>query len=193
MKIFKSLAIITAVVAIAGGGTYALWTDSATITGSTFSAGTMDLKVDANPASGVQQWEDTFSVPAEYFVKDLYPGYPTNPGLASQGKEQNWQIIDIKNAGTTDGKVNIRLQRTSGWNELAGNLTFTVYYAANNVDFVATGISGTLDQFTDSYLLGNLKAGNIASVKIEWTLPSSAGNNVQSDSVTLDAVFDLVQ
>ena len=71
MKIVKSLAIITAVVAIAGGGTYALWSDSASITGNTFSAGTMDIKVDADPDSTKQQWEDTFSVPSDYFVKNF--------------------------------------------------------------------------------------------------------------------------
>jgi len=186
IKIFKSLAIITAVVAIAGGGTYALWTDSASITGNTFSAGTLDIKVDANPASGVQQWEDTFSVPSEYFVKDLYPGFPAH-------SEKNWQVIDIKNVGSVNGTASIQLQRTSNWTDLAGNLKFTVYYAADNVNFVETGISGTLDQYTGTYTMGAINAGSVASVKIVWSVPASAGNEMQGDAVTFNAVFGIQQ
>lgn len=186
-NIFKSLFLIIAVVAVTGGATYSYFSDTATVSGSTFSAGTLDIKVDANPSSSVQQWEDSFAVPSDYFVKDLYPGFPTNG-------EQNWQIIDLKNVGTINGNATIKLNRTSAWNELASQLTFTVLYdEGNNGTFVSTGVSGVLDAFTGTYTIGALDANSITSVKIVWTLPTSAGNNVQGDSVTFDAVFGLTQ
>ncbi|MDD5433725.1 MAG: TasA family protein [Candidatus Pacebacteria bacterium] len=46
-KIIISLAIIGIVGAIAVGGTVAYFTDTETSTGNTFTAGTLDLKVDS--------------------------------------------------------------------------------------------------------------------------------------------------
>ena len=50
MKIFKSLAIITAVVAIAGAGTYAWLSDTASVNNSTFATESLNILIDKNPA-----------------------------------------------------------------------------------------------------------------------------------------------
>jgi predicted ribosomally synthesized peptide with SipW-like signal peptide len=206
MKIFKSLAIITAVVAIAGGGTYALWTDSATITGSTFSAGTMNLKIDKNPVNTGYEWVDNFNIndvtglPTDLF-KNLYPGYPAN-------NEHNWQVIDIMEV---DGQVpnsvaTIKLEKTSGSNELADNLRFRVYFDANNDGFKdgeKTALyDAPLSGYTGVYELGKITGayentgdtvGRMASVKIEWYVPTSAGNDIQGKSLTINTVLGLQQ
>lgn len=181
IRILKSLAIITAVVAIAGGGTYALWNDSAKIIGSTFSAGNQSIKVDANPDSGVQQWEESFTVPAEYYVKNLYPGFPSN-------RERNYQVIDIKNDGDFKGTASFKFERTSAWSDLSNKLIFTVYFEGNEV------AKGTLDELNNQIKsLGTLDAQEANSVRFEWNLPSDVTNEVQGDTIIFDVVFGLEQ
>lgn len=194
-KIVLSLGMIALVATVAVGATRALFSDTATVSGSTFSTGTMDLRIDSNPSPDYYDWSNGFSGVS---FNNLYPGYPTNPG-SGEGKEHNWQVIDIMNVGNLDGNATIQLNRTSDWNPLASNLTFTIYYDGGHTGaFVPTGISGTLDAFTGTYTLGpitgtDVGGGKTASVKIVWTVPASAGNDIQGKSVTIDAVFGLEQ
>ena len=185
IKIFKSLAIITAVVAIAGGGTYALWTDSASITGATFSASTMDLRIDADPSGSVYKWEDNFAAPN--------PFAKVKPGTSGE------QVIDIKNIGDVNGSATIQLVPTA-WSALGDNLIFTIEYDGNHDKSFEHVTSGTLAQFSgNTYPLGEMSGasdggeGKIASVKIKWEVPATAGNNIQGKSVTINTVFGLTQ
>jgi predicted ribosomally synthesized peptide with SipW-like signal peptide len=190
-SIIKSLLVITAVAAVAGGATYAYFSSQATVLGSTFSAGTMDIKVDANPNPDFQQWESSFTVPSDYFVKNLYPGYPAKG-------EHNWQVLDIKNDSTVDGNATIKFDVTSWSTSAMGDdLNFTVYYDGENNGFGdnPTAIaSGSLAEWNHNvYSLGVLSANKIASVKIVWSVPASAGNEIQGASVILDTTFGLDQ
>lgn len=204
MKIFKSLAIITAVVAIAGGGTYALWSDSATITGSTFSAGTMNLMIDRNPIDTQYDWAEGFAITevagASNMLKNLYPGYPAN-------NERNFQVIDIIDVDGTvpNSTATIKFNRTSGTDEMASSLKLRVYFDAENNGFgddLTPLYDAPLSHYTGVYTLGEIdntvetlgnQTGKAASVKIEWYVPTSAGNEIQGDSVTVDTTFGLQQ
>ena len=199
-----------AVVAVVAGGTYALWSDTATITGSTFSAGTMDLKIDRNGDPNLYAWSDGFSInqvlglptgmPAELF-KNLYPGYPAN-------NEHNWQVIDIMDVNGTvpNSEATIKFEITSDTNELADNLRIRVYFDPENNGFTegqAALYDAPLSSYTGVYTLGRITSqvvdnlgglkGKPASVKIEWYVPGSAGDNIQGDSLTINTVFGLQQ
>ncbi|MGW8185536.1 MAG: TasA family protein [Candidatus Moraniibacteriota bacterium] len=211
MKIVKSLSMIAAVVAIAGGGTYALWSDTATIYGSTFSAGTMNLKIDKNPLPNDYTWSDSFNIndvvglPEDMF-KNLYPGYPTNPGEA-EDQERNWQVIDIMDVdGTVPNSVaTIKFEKTSGSVELANNLRLRVYFDAENDGFVDESVlyDAPLSSYTGVYTLGKIESdvatdlggldGKPASIRIEWYVPASAGNDIQGDSLTVNTIIGLQQ
>lgn len=188
-NIVKSLLIVVAVAAIAGGATWAYFSDNATITGNTFSAGTMDLRIDRNPDSQTQDWSNGFTVPYTYLqqlgLTNVAPGGTGN------------QVIDIKNVGTVNGgNVTIKLQRTSAWSDLSGKLKLTVYFDDENDGFVgeAPVVTGTLDEFNGNiYPIGALGSGQIASVNIVWEVPVSAGNEIQGDDVTFDTTFGLEQ
>lgn len=184
------MAVIAAVAVGAVGATRALWTSSVSVTGSTFVATDMKLKIDANPSSSVYQWESGFAAPAG-FATNLYPG--------SHGE----QILDLKNEGTVPGTVSIKLTKAAGQDVLANNLTFHIYYDGNHTkNFVDTGISGTLAAFTGTYPLGPITGmnddgtginGTLASVKIVWSIPASAGDDIKNTWVNVDTEFGLDQ
>ncbi len=84
MKMFKSLITIAAVAAIAVGATGAYFSDSESVTGNTFSAGTLDLQVgESNPT--------TWSFGAD----NIAPGANINADTT------------IANIGTIDGNASI--------------------------------------------------------------------------------------
>lgn len=179
--IFRSFFIIAAVAAIAGVGTYSWFTSQASITGSTFSTGTLDLKVDDNSLGSVQHWVKTFAAPHDYLT-NLKPG------------DDGEQIIDIKNEGTIDG-VNATIQlNATAWSALGDYLIFTISYKAEEAGTWTPVTTGTLAQFQgNTYTLGDLAASKVGNVKIDWLVSTSAGNGVQGQSVIIDTVFGLEQ
>jgi len=207
--IFRSLFVIAAVAAIAGGATFAYFSDTATVAGTTFSAGTMNLDVDRNPIGDAQDWVKSFNVEG-----DTYKTYLTGLGLNPEefyaklgtknlkpGSEGN-QTIDIRKTGNVDGIAKIKFNRTSSADQLRNNLKFTLKYSANNDHYWNTIASGTLAEFEGkTYTLGEITGdkdlsgenGKVATIKIEWSVPTSAGNEIQGDSVVVDAVITLEQ
>lgn len=192
-NILKSLVIVVAVAAVAGGATWSYFSDTAAITGNTFSTGTLDLVIDSNPSSSVYTWSDGFANPVDPFAK-VQPG--------STGS----QILDIKNVGDVDGIATIKFDTTT-WSALGDNLYFTVSYDANHDGTFETAVaSGSLAAWNhNTYTLGAITSsattdgtptaylGKIASVKIDWSVPTSAGNNIQGKSVKIDTVLGLEQ
>lgn len=178
-------------IALAIGGvtaaTVAYFSDTAAITGNTFSSGTMNLRIDSNPLANADYWwSDGFANPYPAF-SNLYPGFTDN------------QVIDIANVGTVDGNATIDLNRTSAWSDLAGVLNFHVYYRGGHIGtWVDTGLNGTIDAFMGPYTLGPITGIDVsgkktASVMIVWSVPTTAGNEIQGDSFTADVVFGLEQ
>lgn len=85
-KIIISLSIIGAVAAIAVGGTIAYFSDTETSTGNTFTAGTLDLKVDG--ADDV--------LPMVWDANNMKPGTVYNAGT-----------VEVLNDGSVSGKVTL--------------------------------------------------------------------------------------
>jgi len=203
MKIVKSLLIVVAVAAVAGGATYAYFSDTATMSGNTFSAGTMAIKIDQNVTGANQDWVDGFNTTEagfkNQFTAEQYAAFLKNTGLSNlYPGATGQQIMDIKNAGTIDGVATIKFDATD-WNALGDNLIFTVYYSNNSTSSTAGTFgnaiaSGTLAQFNHNvYTLENIAAGAQGSVKIVWSVPTSAGNNIQGLHIGLNTTFGLNQ
>ncbi|AKM82864.1 hypothetical protein A2422_02745 [Candidatus Woesebacteria bacterium RIFOXYC1_FULL_31_51] len=207
-KILLSLTMIALVIAGVTTATVAYFSDTASILGTTFSSGTMDLKIDQDPRSATYNWVDGFDISSTDYRTYLdttigigYDNFMAQAGLNNlKPGDTRVQIIDIANDGTINGNATIDLNRTSGWSDLAGVLNFRVYYDGDhNGFFVDTGLNGTVDQFNGPYTLGPMIGESVgemnttASVKIEWSIPTTAGNSIQGDSVTMNAVFGLVQ
>ena len=182
-NILKSLLVVVAVAAVAGGATWSYFTSSATITGSAFTAGTLDLRVDSDPSGTNQIWEKSFAAPAD-FAANLFPG--------ANGE----QILDIKNMGSIDGvNATIQLNVAPGtWSALGDNLVFTISYKGEAGESFTQITTGTLAQFQgNTYTLGDLAHDKVGNVKINWSVPTSARDNVQGKSVTINTVFGLEQ
>jgi len=81
MKILKSVSMIAVVVAVAGGATYAYFSDTETSSGNTITAGTLDLEIGAGA-----------SLPM--VVENAYPGMPATS-----------KVFKVKNAGSINGHL----------------------------------------------------------------------------------------
>lgn len=212
-NIFKSLLVVVAVAAVAGGATYSYFSDTATISGNTFTAGTMDLKIDQNVVGTNYDWVDDFNVStdnvanlgfrtANGWTGENYGGFTdflAQSGMQNlfPGMPEREQIIDIKNVGSiANPMATIDLNRTSGWSDLAGVLNFKVYFKGDHDDanWGDAKLNGTVNDYNKAFDLGTITdEDGIASVKIVWTVPETAGNSIQGDIVTVNAVFGLNQ
>ena len=197
-KILFSISIIAAVAAIVFGITTAFFSDTETSTGNTFSAGTLNLQVgNEDPTT----WS--------YSAPDIKPG------------DEDQEFVSIQNTGSIDGYLHItfanlidddvscngpeaKVDTTCGAGqdgELAENLDILIYIDENsdgNFDLgndvlVYQGkAKGILQGDLFNYPLpsGTLKYDQFV---LERKLDSSVGNEVQTDSVQFDIVFELTQ
>lgn len=210
-KILKSLGIIAAVAAITGGATWAWDLQKEKITGVTFAAGSADLKIDANPLSGSQSWQDGFNASGIFTADKLIPG-----------AELDKQIVNIKNVGDTDGKTSVRLELVSNkendrltpeieagdttggdWGgELAGKMRVKISYKKETDSSWTEKYDYTLAEYAANpsmLSLGDIGHGTAAdenldgvgNVKFEWSIPANAGNTIMTDSVGVNVIFGL--
>jgi spore coat-associated protein N len=178
-KILAGIVVVGILALAIGWGTYSYFSDTETSSGNTFSAGTLDLKVDGK--------DDPLG--AYFSVSDVKPG------------DSGSKDIVLSNAGTLDGKAYIHFKNVEDspgttpesepkpdYGELSKNLKIKV---SNGT---ATVVEGFLSDIkSNSYLLGTIAGGGSLTVTIEWSIPSTVGNEIMGDSVTFDIEFSLVQ
>ena len=194
------------VVAMAVGmGTYAYFSDTETSTGNTFTAGTLDLKVDGMDDPNVETY---------FTITNVKPG------------DSGSQTIQLKNVGTVPepngppwtSKVFITISKTldddvscpepeeevdtscgCGENgELDDYLDIRVrdYYdpsCSDNLRFDETHNLSVWDSMGKTFLNDDMPAGDVNCVVIDWSVDSGVGNIIQSDSVGFNITFTLEQ
>ncbi len=197
-KIFISLLIITAVGGLGFAATRAFFTDRETSTGSTFTVGTMDLAVgDANGSN------------VDPFVIE---------GIGASGDISGSKTWTVRNTGSLPGRVYFKLDNVvnydngcnepealvdttcgtpgAGQGELGNVITAKV--AWDGVEKVnstlATANQGKIGTDWSALTPIILQGGESKTLKMEWaTGQNDYGNEIQSDSLTFDSVFDLEQ
>jgi predicted ribosomally synthesized peptide with SipW-like signal peptide len=87
-NIVRSLLVVVAVAAIAGGATYSYFSDTETSAGNTFTAGTLDLKV-----NGIDD-----PLPIVLNSENMQPGKVYNAGT-----------VEVRNDGSIAGKVTLKI------------------------------------------------------------------------------------
>jgi predicted ribosomally synthesized peptide with SipW-like signal peptide len=186
-KLFLGLITIAVVTGLMVGGALAYFNDTETSSSNTFEAGSLDLKVGG--------YDDPY-VETLFAVTDAVPG--------SDGSRE----VSIANQGTIDGTATIQLNvtidddvdltepelallppDTMADGELDENLRITILVGTSPIvnNQPLSAINGA------TYTLDALPADGSMLVTINWSVPSSTGNIIQSDTCSFNAVFTLTQ
>lgn len=197
-KIIYSMFVIGVVSSIGLMSTRALFSDSKTKAGSAFTIGTLEL--DVKGANGSDQ--------ASVSIDDI--------GLASDlSGERSWVVY---NKGSIPGRLYLKLANLKNLENLCnepesrvdnscddsvlnsgdlGKILDVKFYVDDSEKLVSTLGAGKDSEIEAAWK--NLDAipampGQSVNVKMVWSAdPDSFGNEIQSDSVSFDLVFDLVQ
>ncbi|KKR68564.1 MAG: hypothetical protein UU09_C0006G0011 [Microgenomates group bacterium GW2011_GWA2_40_6] len=194
----KRIILSLALIAVAGtgiiGATRAYFSDTETSTGNSFAAGTLDLNLDGVNTNVVK-----------FSLTNLVPG---DLGTGT------WILY---NAGSINGYVDIHsIARTdndnlcnepeglvdttcgAGEGELSANMNVDLFidvdhdgvFDAEDTTIYTGLLSGIAVNYDQNIALNALATKYIS---LNWGIPSGAGNNIQSDSVSVDMTFELGQ
>jgi len=175
-----------AVLCVGTAGTWAYWTDTATVSGTTLTTGTLDIKLGATAADA---GADSLTSYAALSVTGMVPG-STTAG-----------VITVHNAGSAAFTYTVSSSATSGTTALAAALTTQV-----RVGGTVSG-SGTSETCTGGTLLSDtgtlngavittartLTAGDAETLCLQATLPTSAASSLQGQTVSVQLTFSAVQ
>lgn len=192
-KILISLSIIGVVAAIAIGATTAFFSDVEESEGNTFTAGTLDLEVnDKNPVTN-----------ALIEFSDIKPGDSGSKviKMCNTGTIKGGIVMCIKNLknyenGCTEPEGPPTPDNTcsnpgEGEGELGEYLKVTITWDGcppheETLNSWASGTWKCIDGL-------DLNPGQCRTCTIDWEMPTTTGNIIQSDSATFDLEFTLTQ
>jgi predicted ribosomally synthesized peptide with SipW-like signal peptide len=194
-KVLASVFIISMLAFSLGYGTYSYFSDTETSKGNTFTAGTLDLKVDGKDDPDV----------ATYFeLVDVAPG------------DSGCELIELSNAGSLKGKAwlkivgvadaehgltepELELGDTEPEGELCDNLYIVIWvevggeecvFDDNDIPVVA-GFRSKIEDIVFPIVTINAKGS--VTICFHWEIPSYVGNIIQSDYCAFNIVFGLEQ
>lgn len=187
MKIFKSLAIITAVVAIAGGGTYAFLTN--TKKASNVTMGSMPFEFDATftEDGGTIQ----FLQLADRSLGDVAPGDGDISTLAVDNKSYYNGTLSMKIAIKGNNENSITAQEQGFDNDSSGELCESVKIRVYVPGVSDTGFFSLSDFGTRN--LGTVNAHSAKDYTIEYEVPTTVTNEILTDTCVFDAELVLTQ
>ena len=197
-KVLLSLVIIIAVGSLGFLATRAFFTDTETGTGSEFTVGTLDMEVGA--ANGTE---------VEAFTID---------NIGAEGNISGGHTWTITNSGSLPGRLYFKLDNLvnnengcnepealvdatcdnpgAGQGELGGAITVDVSLdGVKKMDStLATVDQDVIDTAWKALSDVVIPAGGSVTISMNWaTDQADYGNEIQSDSLTFDTIFDLVQ
>lgn len=197
-KIFLSILFMSVIGGVGVAATRAFFSNRETSTGSTFTVGTLDLKVgDADGAN------------VEPFVIS---------GIGASGDISGEKTWTVKNTGTLPGRLYINLRNVvnyeNGCNEPEAKDDTTCGNPGPGEGELGNVVVAKVSLDGSEKVSSNLNEANVAKVGTDWTAldpvvieggsqktiqiawntpQTGYGNEIQSDSLTFDMDFDLVQ
>lgn len=188
------------IIGLVGGGTYAWFSDTESSTGNTLTAGTLDLNINGGNVA-----VNTFD------VGNVAPGASgsANCTLANVGSISGELDVSIAAINNTPGAGGTQYEGGSG--ELGDNAEMALYFDVDESGGATAGDFGLRSDGTlydpsvaldydifNNYVetwdaADNLTAGTSDSFVIDWQVPTTAGNDIQGDSVSFDITFTLQQ
>jgi len=206
-RIILSLVTIVTVAAIATGATVAYFSDTETSNSNTFAAGTLDLKVDNQDDSNI----------VHVTLNNMKPGqtasyqwnWKNNGTIDGKPWMQLTNVVDNDNGLLEPEQVDGDTTDGIGGGELSQYLLMklnapgsTGYAYPNQSECFDSGSKCPLSTWDNYSQIGQspwevwqtIAAGATNDpMVLEFELPSTVGNVVQSDTVTFDLVFHLDQ
>ncbi|MHB1330629.1 MAG: TasA family protein [Minisyncoccota bacterium] len=214
-RIILSLSMLAFAGALIIGGTGAFFSDTETSTGNTFTAGAIDLKIDSsatyngeNVASATWTLKDLDPTSDKFFnFKDIKPG-DEGKNIISLHVENNeaWVCAAVSNLasddnGLTEPEGDVDSTGGVGEGELDDEMLWSIWRDDNNngvqdggeIELTAgTPTNGVLALY-DATTGSPLSPASTTYLGVSWTLPAESGNETQTDSLTGDISFSVVQ
>lgn len=210
-RILLSLVVLVLAGTAAVGATRAYFSDTETSTDNTLASGTLDLKVDDKEDANV----------VHVTLSDMKPGQTAsyNWTLSNSGSLSGKPWVEITNLRNYDNGCNDPEEETPdttcgdpglGDGELGANLLMKLN-APGSVGYVypnhASCVGGNqcplnywnslghIDEVVDGQVWDTIAASSTLAgpMVLEFVVPSTTGNIIQSDSVKFDLVFHLEQ
>ena len=198
-RLLISLLTILVVAGLVGGGAFAYFSDTETSTTNTFTAGTLDLKVDIDQTGNENYVDDpnvNFSTIVSNAASNLKPGdsQTFNIGIQNAGSIAGIptiKLIGIVNDenGLIEPELTLSPADTADTGELGANIDVVLAYNG------AAVWSGKLNDFNVAKFPAatTLAANTEAQWDITMSIATSVGNIIQSDKVSFQVVFGLYQ
>ena len=200
-KILLSLAAVGAAASIAGLGTYATFTDTAsTATDPTISSGTVNIELGAAGADNRLTVGATGLVPGDSLQRRVKLTNAGNQNLASVVLTTTATTSSLLDTDGTDG-LQMKIEKCTGavgWTEsLSAPYTYTCDAAlvGDNSGVRSTVVASRAIVGTNLALsnMSSITAGSTDDMVVTVTLPSTADNDFQNQSSTIDYTFSATQ
>lgn len=198
-KLIISAAILVGVTASGYAASQALFSDTEVATDSTFTVGTLDLDVDGNNGTDFDNFSIT-NIGADGTVNGGKTWVINNTG--SLPGELTFSMADLDNLENGCNEPEALVDAScdtpgSGQGDLGDAITTTVTLDGLQVissDLATANVGAYASQWDTNAGTVVIPAGGSATVVMNWaTDPSAYGNEIQSDSLTFDLAFSLVQ
>jgi len=205
MKTILGLSILGVVLlALVVGGTFAYFSSTATSTGNTFQAGTLNL---VSVISGTALKNSIVVTEQGNGLNDKVEFGLTDPIKPGSSGTITWTLND---SGTVSGDLTMLATTTFGEGaapnepELAADPTNAVGLGQKMTVWVTRGSTDILGTTTTYVPMSGLAAalsaesqtmagsGSLVYV-LHWQVPTATGNEIQGDTATLDITFTLTQ
>jgi spore coat-associated protein N len=190
-RILTSVLVIGLVAALAGTGTWALYTDTAASTGNTITGGTLDLKADGSDTVAPMSFSAVGPGDWGWAYNNKFYAL-TNTGSVRGGK-LTYRIDNVQNSGGVLTPPEAAVD-PDNHGDLGDNTVVTVWFP----DWDTKVGDFTLAQLKDGITITNDFEGAVPSsgpkgVEFDANIPASADNKIQGDSVVFDGHLTLEQ
>jgi len=195
ITMLASVLMMVLVAMAAGAGTMAYFSDVETSSGNTFTAGTLELKLNDGDENVVM-----------FTVTNVKPGDSGSAEVKLSGAGTLDGYLDITFSGVVDNDPTLTEPEDlvddtvgDGQGELADNLHILAYIDENNNDEFDSGT----DELVYDGMAINIAGERLSDYafshdavkyfRIEWSVDSDVGNEIQDDEAGFDIEFELAQ
>jgi len=189
------------VIGMVGSGSWAYFSDTESSTNNSLTAGTLDLNINGGNVA-VTTFSATAVAPG-----DSGSGSSTLANVGNLSGELDITFSAVTNTGGTGGEYGDGVGNLGAVAEIAVYLDVdqSGTWSAGDIGLKSDGTTyafptalnyATIDSYgSKSYdaVIANMAASAAYNFRVEWRVPTSAGNNIQGDSVSFNVTFTLEQ